>query len=210
MQEEKTSQDDFPLQLRKTNKGIDSFKNLISDVVETDRFYTFLETFRKDAEDQTLWVEWPCLLHYVCWSRVTWSVDYLAHFRLNFIRFCKNESSQSSTFNHLPSSLVDYLVKLDDFVLYFFSQDFLWFSSLHEVSWPDGQSVRLEISRLEIHSHSGHFSFFCSHYRVIMQHFSLLFRENRCVTTLIMAVKETMNTWTCVVLGSPEIYTMAI
>ena len=54
MQEEKTSQDDFPLQLRKTNKGIDSFKNLISDVVETDRFYTFLETFRKDAEDQTL------------------------------------------------------------------------------------------------------------------------------------------------------------
>ena len=41
------------LQLRKANEGIDSFKRLISDVVETDRFYTFLETFRKDAEDQT-------------------------------------------------------------------------------------------------------------------------------------------------------------
>jgi len=40
--------------LRKTNEGIDRFKSLISDVVETDRFYTFLETFRKDAEDQTL------------------------------------------------------------------------------------------------------------------------------------------------------------
>lgn len=43
----------FFLQLRKANEGIDSFKRLISDVVETDRFYTFLETFRKDAEDQT-------------------------------------------------------------------------------------------------------------------------------------------------------------
>ncbi|XP_020631400.1 serine/threonine-protein kinase TBK1-like isoform X3 [Orbicella faveolata] len=40
-------------ELRKTNEGIDRFKSLISDVVETDRFYTFLETFRKDAEDQT-------------------------------------------------------------------------------------------------------------------------------------------------------------
>lgn len=51
---EKLSHGDFLLQLRKTKKDIDQFKSLISDVVETDRFYTFLETFRKDAEDQTL------------------------------------------------------------------------------------------------------------------------------------------------------------
>ena len=45
---------DFGLQLHKTNEGIDRFRNLISDVIETDRFYTFLETFRKDAEDPYL------------------------------------------------------------------------------------------------------------------------------------------------------------
>ncbi|KAL9959562.1 hypothetical protein ACROYT_G032893 [Oculina patagonica] len=38
-------------ELRKTNEGLDRFRSLISDVIETDRFYTFLETFRKDAED---------------------------------------------------------------------------------------------------------------------------------------------------------------
>ncbi|KAJ7331255.1 dendritic cell proliferation [Desmophyllum pertusum] len=40
-------------ELRKTNEGIDRFRSLISDVVETDRFYVFLETFRKDAENQS-------------------------------------------------------------------------------------------------------------------------------------------------------------
>lgn len=41
-------------ELHKNNQGIEQFKKLFSDVVETGRFYAFLENFRKDADNQTL------------------------------------------------------------------------------------------------------------------------------------------------------------